>query len=304
MIAAAIAIASTGQQPVELYRQFSKGESLKYQVRSSVVIETKQGNMAFFMPETMDMNYDARLTVKEIKADGFADVEYRRPTITIVEGETANSPQRTVKQKVDFDALLTISPINEVTNVVDQQMLRTYGGFGTAYVAPQSIPYTQELVRLALFSGSIDSSLELSPKLPFEDVSPGDTWQRTVNYLPQQKEGQEKSAVQRLDFTYTYDGIKEWKGKSVHQITGKLALDSNAAEILNQAMGLKPYESGLEELPLKMDSTITFWLDQKTKRTLGAEANSVGGWKLELASLNRPAVEQKITGKVSLTLAK
>ncbi len=117
--------------------------------------------------------------------------------------------------------------------------------------------FTGELYRLALFIGSMDSALDFNPKLPFEEVKLGEKWKRTVSYQPQGLKGSKgEHAVQRLDMEYSYAGIVERAGTKYHRVNATLALDTDAALFINQAMGMTANQSGLEKLPMKINSTI------------------------------------------------
>jgi len=102
--------------------------------------------------------------------------------MTEVLGETHDAPAKTRVEKVNMNLLLTLSPINEILNSKDDNVKKQ----GRDTVQPtfavaatrQDISleaFTGELHRLALFLGSLDSSLDFSPKLPYDAVKPGDT---------------------------------------------------------------------------------------------------------------------------------
>jgi hypothetical protein len=162
----------------------------------------------------------------------------------------------------------------------------------------------EELQRLAMFVGDLNSSLDFAPKLPFDEVVPGDTWERTVSYQPQKmKSG--KTVNQRLDYTFTFDGVKQWKGIDIHQITATLNLDTDAAPWLNELYGVSDRESDLAKMPLTMDAKIIFRLDMKTGLTLSAFAESKGGWEVFLKlDVQKSVAVQKIKGRTSLKLKK
>ncbi len=323
MVCAAIALAILApaqDAPVELFRQFTAGKTLSYAVRSHLMTEQRQIGQPIFMPSELDINYDFTIDVKAIKTDGFADVVYKRPTMSIINGETAESPPVENIEKTDYNLSMTISPINEITNLKDlnakpaeKPKPKTGGGSFKALLANPTpgaqmqlpgMEYIQEMYRLVLFTGSMDSSLDISPKLPYEEVKKGDTWQRTVSYQPQKLKGKDgKSAVQRLDYTYTYDGLVTKDNVSYHQVTGTLKLDTDIAPFFNQMLGATEGMTGLKSMPLKLDSKVVFLLDEKTKNTVRADAESSGGWGLVLTQLpDKFAIEEKIKGRTSLRL--
>lgn len=308
----ASAIATGQDQPVELYRQFKKGEKLEYQIKSHLQTEIKQIGAAFFLPRNLDINYNYSIDVSDVKNEGFADIVYRRPSMTQIEGETADSGPVTTTSKVDWKLAMTISPINEITNLTDlsegggSSLYSRLGFYGAAGGGGQiSVPFVDELYRMVLFVGDLDSALDLAPKLHFTEVAPGDTWQRTVSYQPQAVKGsKDQHQVQRLDYTYTYNGLVDYEGKKAHKITGVLKLDTDAAKFINQAQGTLPSQSGLEKLPMKLDTEVTFYLDQNTKHTVSARATSKGSWSIKLAGIDQPIREERISGRTSLKLLK
>jgi hypothetical protein len=314
MLALAAAVLAPTAEPIELLRTFRAGETLKYQVRSHLQVEQKDIQMGFFLPSDLDINYDATIRVTELKEEGFADVIYSRPTMTIIDGETADRPPISTTERSNIRAQMTLSPINELTGVKElsnaspmpfrraERLAMLTEAVG-ARMAQPALPFVDELYRLCLFVGSIDSSLELSPKLPFEEVAIGDTWKRTVSYTPQRLKGTNRTVVQRLDATYTYDGIKTKAGKRVHQVTGRITMSSDAAALLNSMSGMTAAESRITGLPLKLDATIVFDLDEKNLTTLRAEANAKSSWQLLTTVTSGPAIEERLTGRTRLTLA-
>jgi hypothetical protein len=300
-------------QTVDLNRVFSKGEKQTYSVEASLLIESRQGNLKTFLPEDYGVEYKFTTEVTELKADGICEMRYKRPTMTEISGETPESPPKRKVTPIKMDAVLTVSPINEILNFKDMNPPKTppkKGGgllaMGTLPIAPVAqIPsqFQQEIFRLALFLGSMDSSLDLSPKLPLDEVKVGETWKKTVGYSPQVLKGKDgKSAVQRLDYTYTYRGIVDSDaGQKVHRVTADLKLDSDIAPFMNDLMGLKPEESGLKSMKLKLDATITFDLDLKTRRTLLAVAESNGGMSVVLTQQpNEPFAEIRLKGRTTM----
>ncbi len=319
MISALAFVVLTATPDVELVRKFTKGEKLAYQVRSHLLLERSSYQFPIGIPNELDINYDSTMLVKDVKADGFASVEYRRPTITEIEGETAESPPKSKTEKVDFNLTMTLSPINEVTEmskIEDPKTKKGGGGGGGGLLladlpvglAPKArqaaLSFVTDLYRLALCIGSLDSSLEFNPKLPLDEVKVGDTWKRTVSYQPQALKGEGgKQAVQRLDLTYRYDGPMQVKGKNIERVSASLSLDTDAADFVNKSMGTTSSKSGLKALKLKINSTIIFDLEPKTLKTLSAKADTKGSWTMFVIQLgDQPAVEEKITGNSTLAL--
>ena len=308
------------QDQVELSRTFTTGQTLSYNVKTHLLAEEKNIAMSFFLPQEFDVNYAFTMKVEDAKPDGFATVLYERPTMTFIEGETNEAPPKTTVNKSGWKLRLTLSPINEITDIKDLSEKKKddkggKGDKGGGYLFRDGIinkaaqsnfigKMIQELQSLAMFVGGLDSALDFSPKLPLDDIKPGDTWKKTVSYQPRELKGTEKQAVQRLDYTYTYNGLADAEGKKVHRVTAVLDLDTDAAKFINQAMDTKPEESGLKELRLQMKATIVYDLDEKTKTTLKATAESKGGFSIFVTqSPDQAVVEEKMAGKSVMTLA-
>ncbi|MBV6459590.1 MAG: hypothetical protein HONBIEJF_02739 [Fimbriimonadaceae bacterium] len=292
------------QEPVQLQRVFSLGEKSSYAVRSTLQVQTKSFQMTEFIPFDIGLEYDFSTEVTKMKADGIAELRYKRPTMTQVDGETFDRPERRHVEKVNLDSLMTVSPINEILSSKDQT--KKDGKWMTVSGPPrQDIlgSFTQEIYRLALFVGSIDSSLDFNPKLPFEPVKPGDTWKRTAGFSPQQVKGTEgKSAVQRLDYTYEYKGTMEAAGRKIHRVSATLALDTDAGAYINQLLRRPASETGLKEAKLQLRATIDYDLDLKTCKTLKAVANSEGSVAISVTSVPQgPVVEERLKGTTTLT---
>lgn len=308
LLAAVLAVPT---QDVDLSRLFTAGKTESYEIKSHILSEKKSAEMAFYMPEEFDVKYGFTLKVETARPDGFAVLMYERPTMTFIEGETAEHAPKSTVEKVNWKYRLTLSPINELTDVTDLTPKKAdkSGGkglyaFGVGARLPQDFlgRMVQELHSLAMFLGNLDSSLDFSPKLPFDEVKPGSTWKKTVSYQPRELKGSDKQVVQRLDYTYTYVGLVDWNGKKVHRVAADLDLDTDAAKFINQALDMKPEQSGLKELRLQLKSRIEFSLDEKTRTTLGAVAQSKGGFKMvSTEDPDNAAFEEKITGTSTLT---
>lgn len=299
---------------VDLSRLFKKGQTFNYQVRTRMMIEQRGGELNTFIPEDVDLNYDFSKVVEDVKPSGFASIIYRRPTMTIIEGETADSPPKTVVERVNINYRLDLSPINEIGAVRNLNPPSQAAGGGSSRLmsaAPLASAsqvdiigqFAGELQRLALFVGSFDSALDFNPKLPFEEARVGETWKRTVSYQPQVMSGtRNQMAMQRLDMTYKYEGLVQSEGKEVHRISATVKLDSDAGTFLNQMMGMSPEQSGLNRIPLKLDTQIEFDLDKDTRHTIRAVARTNSSWSVMLSGMTRPAVEQRITGRATMRL--
>ncbi|MFN3683394.1 MAG: hypothetical protein ACK41F_05605 [Fimbriimonadaceae bacterium] len=302
LLAAALA-APPAVQPVSLNRVFSKGERNQYEVKAHLVEETRAGGLQTFVPSDLDIAYRFEYAVSELKQDGIAVVRYLRPTMTITEGETVDSAPKTKVEKIDLDATITVSPINELLNIVENKKSGLKKTVARRQLTEILDAFVSGLGQMVLFIGSIDSSLDFAPKLPFDEVAPGDTWRRTAGYSPQRLAGQEgKSAVQRLDYTYRYDGVVGTGGRKVHRVTAELTVDTDLAEFLHQISGRKPEQTGLKAIPFKLQSKMEFDLDLATRKTLRALATSQGQAQVLTTRRTEPVLEQKMRGRTLLRL--
>jgi hypothetical protein len=303
--------------PIQLGRVFQKGQRLAYEVRSNLQIEQRQFGLHTFIPSELDINYDFTLEVQEMKADGIAQVLYLRPTMTQIDGETYAAPPKTTVHRTNIRLQLDVSPINEILNIRDlnppspaparpdaSRALMASGLQGAPEI-PVISRYIQELYRLALFIGALDSGMDFSPKLPYEEVRPGATWRRTVGYQPQRLPGATgETVVKRLDYTFTYDGIVESGGRRVHRVTATLGLDTDAAPMLNQMVPGGAATTGLSRAELKLSARIRFDLDLESMHTILAQAESEGSTRIFATQLgNEPALEDRFRGRTTLRLA-
>lgn len=326
MLTAIIAVASSAwsmqAEPTELYRKFVKGETYSYSVKAHMLTE-ESSQFQSAIPQEVDINYDFTAKITNVQDSGFASLIYSRPTITEIEGETADHGPIPHVEKVDMLYELGVSPINEVTDRKDlskdkdkkdggggeQQLVLNRAqrlmGYGIpAKTALQLGGFQSDLYRLCLFVGSFDSALDFNPKLPLDEVKVGDTWKKTVSYQPQKIKGDanNKQAVQRLDMVYKYEGQMQVDGKTITRVSASVSLDTDAAEYINQMLGMRPSQSGLKSFPLKFHTDITFDLDPKTNDTLLAKAKTKGEWSIEIAGQSTAAVKELISGEASMKL--
>src|SRR5688572_21932653 len=243
MLVSALVLSSMlGQdKPVALSRVFAKGEKSQYEVQSSLQVESRQRGLETWMPEDLDIQYKFTAHVFEMGADGIAKVKYLRPTMTEIQGETYNSAPKTKVEKVNYDLLLTLSPINEILDMKDEAKKpapKKKGGWVVARATPVQDfigRFISEIYRMSLFIGTLDSSMDFAPRLPFDEVKVGDTWKRTISYQPQKLKGKEgKQQVQRLDYTFTFKGLTQSQGKQVYRVTADTSLDTDIGAFFNQ----------------------------------------------------------------------
>lgn len=306
------AFLASPQAPVTLSRKFVPNEKLAYAVTSHITAEQREKGLETWIPMDFDINYGFTFTVRALKADGIAVVRYQRPSMTEIEGETGNSAPKAKTEKSNKIYDLTVSPVNELIDIKDVTPKKVAPKkkvparwLGSA--APiQGIPFAQyigEMHRLALFAGGVDSGLDFSPKLPLEAVKVGDTWKRTVGYQPQKLKSKEgKSAVQRLDYTYTYLGPMSINGKQILRVQAKLDFDTDLIDFLKSLLEGEQFVTNLKSMPLKMKATIDFDLDPKTRHTLSAAAVSEGGFGLYLTTDSDAYVEERFKGRTNMEM--
>lgn len=299
--------------PTLLSRAFTKGEKGKYEFHSAITFESRGGNLDTWIPQDQDVVYQYSYEVTDMKADGICVMRYKRPTLTEIEGETVDSKPKPRVYKVNYDLELNVSPTNEVLSVKDltpkkpptkppkANLLALFkaGGKGRQDIIGD---FVNEVRRLALFAGgSLDSSLDFNPKLPYDEVKVGDTWKRTVGYSPQKQSGSNKMAVQRMDYTYTYVGPVEVNGKKFQRVSAAISLKTDLAEFIHQTFDVKSSDTGLKAIPLNFNAKIDFDLDPKTFRTLKANGTSEGGFSIMLIDSPDKAVqEERFKGSVKL----
>lgn len=309
--------AAQGPSYTDLNRVFAKGEKSEYEVRASLTTERRVIGLETWMPEDLDIRYKFKYEVVEMKADGICDLKYVRPTMTITEGETYDSPPKETVEKVDLNFLLTMSPVNDLIGMKDLNppkpekppvaKLRSVNPLaGVPQETLQAFvgQFAGEIYRLALFAGSMDASLDFAPKLPYDEVKVGDKWKRTVGYSPQKLAGKGgKLAVQRLDYTFEYVGMAETSGKPYHRVIANLELKTDLAEFIHQMFNVKPAETGLKEIPLQLKASVEFDLDPQTRKTIAARAQSEGGFSILITRFpDRPIQEERFKGRATLKL--
>ncbi|HWD41515.1 MAG TPA: hypothetical protein VG944_21905 [Fimbriimonas sp.] len=304
----------TGQTstPTNLNRVFSKGEKLAYQIRSHITAENRGRGLSTWLPTDLDINYNFTARVTEMRADGIAVMHYERPTMTQINGEGFDdSGIKTSVEKVNLDALLTLSPVNEILEQKDLSKKPSKPEDDELSVHPATQgaqaffqPFISDIHRLSLFIGGVEDSLDFAPKLPLAPVKIGDTWKRTVGFQPQKLKGKDgKSAVQRLDYTYTYLGPMTSNGKKVLRVEAKLNFSTDLSEYFKQVLAEQASETNVKKIPLHFDSVIDFDLDPVTHDTLLGVGQTEGGYQVFLEETgDDPIVEERFKGNTTLEL--
>lgn len=307
-------------KPVELSRKFTLGEKLSYFARAQFTEEQRSGSLQTFIPNDEEISYRYTMTVQKVKADGIAEVLYLRPTMDIIEGDTAETAAKKTTEKLDLKYQLDVSPINEIvaeknlnpkkpgekdgeTRAIIEKIMRQ-GSRSDGVALGLLFSYVGEVQRLAFFVGPLDSGLDISPKFPFDEVNVGSTWKSTVGYSPQKLKGSDgKSAVQRLDYTYTYLGLmKNKEGKDIHRVQAKVKLDTDLVDYARQLVGGSASSSFLKSVPLGFEGTIDFDLDPTNFHMLKASAESKGYFSIDAKGAEQPVLENRFKGRTTVKL--
>ncbi|RYG28716.1 hypothetical protein EON81_28035 [bacterium] len=227
-------------------------------------------------------------------------------------GDTAESGPKTTTAKLNQIVKMTVSPVNEPTDLIDEtpkkkdpkkvaMLMRPAGRQADGAIIYLLQGVIQEIQSLSFFTGGFDASLDLAPKLPVEEISPGDTWKRTVGYAPQKLKGEAKKvAPQRLDYTYTYEGIVTRGATKVHRVTAKLSLKTDVAEFGRQMAGSQA--DAITKVPVTLDADIVYDLDLKTRHTIRAIATSRNSVQIYIKGFTAPIQESRAKGQTTLSL--
>lgn len=308
---ALVALAPVNDAPVLLQRTSKPGEKLKYSVSSRLITETQEIGTSTFIPDIVEIDYGFTAEATATKPDGIYDFRYKRPTMNINDGVKKSV------EKADLDLMITLSPINEFLDIKDlapKKPPAKSGGslrFATPAGKSQDIilggilgQFVDEIQRLALFIGSLDSAIDFQPKLDFREVAKGDTWRRTVGFSPQKLATKSnKTVMQRLDYVYTYDGLVDSAGTKVHRVVANLEMDSNLLQFMKDNVDLSRMSVHFNEITFKLKAQINFDLDAKTGHTVRAEAKSEGGFKIVVTEYpDDPFIEQKLKGTTLMKL--
>jgi hypothetical protein len=254
----------------DLSRVFAKGDHAAYEVHADLHIETLRPGSEVWLPNELEFWYRFSVDVTGLSSAGIANLHYQRPYLVQVLGERFDAPQSTERIKENLDYDLQVSPANEIieakalngaTSKVESDDLIAHGWSRSQ--GPAFDDYRAEFMRLAMFVGGVDNSLDLAPRLPFAPVRLGDTWRRTVSFVPRRAAGPDEPNTKRVDFVYTYVGTRKSARGAVDRIHATLHL----AEDLG---------GGNERMPMTLDAEADFDLDPKTRKTLYVAAKSTG----------------------------
>ena len=298
--------AHTGNAPVSLSHIFQKGETSAFFVDSTLRTEGRDRGIATWFPDSTEFKYQYSVTVLDVVGQGVAKLRYKRPTMTRIDAEQFDRPERTVVEKVNDNVLIDLSSANEILDSKDAKFLlpmpvNTRARFGGKTLGTGPENFIKTLYSLALFTGSLESSIEFNPRLPFDKVKPGDNWKRTASYAPQKVKGGGGMAVQRLDYTYTYVGQIQSEGKTVDRVVAKLHLETDVAVYIHQSQNLTPADTHLRALPVLLDATMEFDLNPTTHKTIRATASSKGSFQIFATDFSDgPVYEEKLSGETTM----
>ncbi|MBS1705129.1 MAG: hypothetical protein JST40_04590 [Armatimonadetes bacterium] len=310
---AASSLAHTAAEPVELSRKFTMGEKASYKVTNALLVEHRNYMLDTFIPENQGFEYVFGTTVEKIGADGVATMRYARPTMTFIQGESAESDEKRKVEKVNFDLRLDVSSVNDLLNVEDLseakkkpakkpssgQWLRSMSASAAAQTMVQQ--FIGQIFQLAQMGGGLQGAMDFAPRLPIRPVVPGDKWKTTVGFSPQKLSGDAKGkqAVQRIDYTMTYKGLGDLNGKQVYLVQADLKLDTNLVDYFKQ---LDPdVGEVLSKLPIQLDATIMYSLDMGTRATLKGDMSATGKYEVYVTTLDGQAYEEaRLTSKTKM----
>lgn len=313
--------AGTTQQSAEeitLFRKFTPNQVLDYSVEGNLTVEQRGGDLQTFIPQDITQKYGFTLAVQKAKADGIVQALYSRPSVTQITEVAGEAPQTLtvpLKLKIQMD----VSPVNDILDTLDLTPKDPKKDTLIRASSPMAVQATQtdgvaagllgqfvgEMYRLALFTGTLDASMDFAPKLPLEKVKVGDTWKRTVGFTPQKNKNDSKQAVQRLDYTFTYKGkIKNSAGKDILRISAAFSTKSDLAEYAAQLLGEKATTGILKKIPLELSATIDYDLDPVSHHTLRASARSQGKFEIYAGTTSVAALQTNLRGRTTLKLNK
>lgn len=311
-----VAAPQTAEKPVTLARVWRPGQVVSYNVDALVTIEQRSENLRTFLPRDYGFEYTFRCTVASVDEDGNARMRYERTRFVQIDGEFGETPEKRTSPKEGLYKLdVRMSPINEVLSLEEAKAPARNPKVGMMRALAPAIPqgqiteqiagqFTGQLIRMVLMVGSLDSSMDFAPRMEYRPVRKGTTWKRTVGYAPQALSGAGgRQANQRLDYTYTYQGIVDVDGKKYHRIEGNLKFENDIWPFMLQQFGLRMQDTPFSNLILKFDQKLTFDLDLKTFATVRGMAEADGSSRLALRAGDQQLEEQRFSGYSKIALA-
>ncbi len=305
-------------KPVNFERTYVVGVKSHYKVNASIeneVREPAQGLLTYLPTEAL-IYYDFYTKVLKVEA-GDATIRYYRPSVFETDDDGSDSGPVTTKIPLNVIVDLTMSPINEMLDMKEIASIKKPKGVTVPTPNNATLPLLHQagasigllgglfsqLQQIAAFIGGPGSGIDLKPELSLLPVSVGSTWEKTVGYEPQEiGNGSTKTAVKRLDVKYTYMGPVKYKGKSFLEIQGSIHLDSDLQKYFEDQYHASAEETHLKSLPIKLDETLHFYLDPKTKQTIYGIVDSTGGVSFNTTDYDQPLLQIKLKGHCDLKL--
>ena len=151
VLAAALHPRQDGAQTLE--RKFTKGETRRYQVRTKLQLETDGTNQPIGIPEDVAFDYDFTTKVTDVLQSGFAVMDYRRPALIQTDGETFDTPPRSHNLITNEHIALTLSTINEVTDLKEMKIYGMRAAGGSLDSPLQTLPFATPMYQMAVMIG-------------------------------------------------------------------------------------------------------------------------------------------------------
>lgn len=306
------------EKPVSFQRTFKVGEKSHYKVHATVETEVRAPaqQLLTYIPQDSIIFYDYFTKVTKVEA-GNATLRYYRPSV--FETDDNGSEDGPITKKVPLEVImdLTVSPINEILDEKEVSSIKDPQPITVPNPNNVMVPgFRQSAGALGLFGGLFSqlqqisamiggpgSGIDLKPELSLDPLSVGSTWQKTVGYQPQQLGGgSTKTAIKRLDVTYTFKGLTTYKGKSYYEIDGSIHLNSDLTNYFRDQYHVTAEQTHVKTIPMNLDTTLKFYLDPQTKQTVLGTVDSTGGMSLTSTDFDQPLVELKIKSNSSLEL--
>lgn len=304
---AALAVGVVGAQDrVSLERTYGMGEKAKYEFSNRLDMDFRTFPHVNYFPVRYLVSYSFDFNVEALKPDGVADVRFLRPSIVIRESESPWGDAKTETIELKENVLYTLSRANQPIGVkvetpADKRLSNRIRTLTSAAEPQLDIvgPFVSQIYQLAGFVNFFD----LGPNLPLRPVAVGDTWKETKAYAPMTVESgadRGKNMVARLDYEYTFKGSTEFEGKQVTWIQGRLKQDTDAVGYIAELYGYEVSAFPISSIILKLDMTVDYYLDEKTKWPIKIIGNSQGEASITFRGEQAPREEIKVKGSATL----
>lgn len=307
-VLAALAVGVLGaQDKVAIERTYTAGEKAKYEFSNRLDMDFRTFPHVNYFPIRYLVSYSFDLNVESLKPDGVADVRFIRPSIVIRESESPWGDAKTETIELKENVLYTLSRANQPIGVridtpssnrqSDRVRFLTHSAEAQLDIVG---PFVSQIYQLAGFVNFFD----LGPNLPLRPVSVGDTWKETKAYAPmtvQSGADRGKNMVSRLDYEYTFKGSTEFEGRQVTWIQGRLKQDTDAVGYIAELYGYEVSAFPISSIILKLDMTVDYYLDEKTKWPIKIIGNSQGEASITFRGEQAPREEIRVKGSAALS---